>query len=133
MSSSSPFANRIKNACSAVPIAYRVGALVLITLLVICFASKASVTLKQRTYSKPFVKHLESLTQQCYQWQRTAQQDTDPYLALVHSSYAIGVHKAIRQISEEADFKRITGMDAVDFESDLEALHEKLMASVQKI
>lgn len=59
---------------------------------------------------------VKTLVKQAAKWATTAQQDTSPYLSVMHSNYATGYLMSLKDITSPREIHRITGIDFVNFE-----------------
>tara|TARA_B110000977_G_scaffold49468_1_gene67196 strand:+ start:4310 stop:4630 length:321 start_codon:yes stop_codon:yes gene_type:complete len=59
---------------------------------------------------------IKTLVKQAAKWATTAQQDTSPYLSVMHSNYAMGYIMSLKDIARPVDIHRVTGIDFVTFE-----------------
>ena len=61
-------------------------------------------------YSVSTVTHAKQLVSESTQWHIAAQQDTNEALALMHASYAVACATAARQLVDDAELTRQTGV-----------------------
>ena len=68
-------------------------------------------------FRKPNIDtQIKTLTQKAAQWATTAQQDTSPYLSVMHSNYATGYLMSLKDIASSREVHRVTGIDFTTFE-----------------
>ena len=68
-------------------------------------------------FRKPNIdSQIKTLVQQSAKWATTAQQDTSPYLSVMHSNYATGYLMSLKDIARPIDIHRVTGIDFPTFE-----------------
>ena len=68
-------------------------------------------------FRKPNIdSQIKTLVRQAARWATTAQQDTSPYLSVMHSNYATGYLMSLKDIARPVDIHRVTGIDFPTFE-----------------
>lgn len=68
-------------------------------------------------FKKPNIdSQIKTLVRQAAKWATTAQQDTSPYLSVMHSNYATGYLMSLKDIARPVDIHRVTGIDFTTFE-----------------
>ena len=68
-------------------------------------------------FRKPNIdSQIKTLVQKTAQWATTAQQDTSPYLSVMHSNYATGYLMSLKDIARPSEIHRVTGIDFPTFE-----------------
>jgi len=69
-------------------------------------------------FRKPNIdSQIKTLVKQAAKWATTAQQDTSPYLSVMHSNYATGYLMSLKDIARPSDVHRVTGLDFPTFEN----------------
>jgi len=61
-------------------------------------------------------QQIKLLVKQAAKWATTAQQDTSPYLSVMHSNYATGYLMSLKDIATPQQIHTVTGIDFVTFE-----------------
>lgn len=61
-------------------------------------------------------QQIKLLVKQAAKWATTAQQDTSPYLSVMHSNYATGYLMSLKDIATPQQIHSVTGIDFVTFE-----------------
>ena len=61
-------------------------------------------------------QQIKLLVKQAAKWATTAQQDTSPYLSVMHSNYATGYLMSLKDIASPQQIHTVTGIDFVTFE-----------------
>ena len=61
-------------------------------------------------------QQIKLLVKQAAKWATTAQQDTSPYLSVMHSNYATGYLMSLKDIASPQQIHSVTGIDFVTFE-----------------
>lgn len=68
-------------------------------------------------FRKPNIdSQIKILVKQAAKWATTAQQDTSPYLSVMHSNYATGYLMSLKDIATPHQIHRVTGIDFTNFE-----------------
>ena len=68
-------------------------------------------------FKKPNIDaQIKTLVKQAARWATTAQQDTSPYLSVMHSNYATGYLMSLKDIARPDEVHRVTGIDFPTFE-----------------
>jgi hypothetical protein len=76
-------------------------------------------------FRKPNIDtHIKILTQKAAQWATTAQQDTSPFLSVMHSNYATGYLMSLKDITNPREVHRVTGIDFTTFEKHILNIQE---------
>jgi hypothetical protein len=83
-------------------------------------------------FRKPdLTEQVRLMTKKCARWATTAQQDTSPYLSVMHANFAMGYLYALKDIATPQQIHRITGIDFVTFEKHIlnlqESINQKLL------
>ena len=77
------------------------------------------------------------LVRQTARWATAAQQDNNAYIAFLHASYGQAYVGALRQVANDADIMRVTGVDAAELEAEVsrvqDAVSRKLIAACPAI
>lgn len=73
---------------------------------------------------------IKLLTKQSTKWSSLADQDTNPIISAIHANYGVGYLWAIKDITDDAQFRITTGMNLVDYEKNIINIQEK---SIKKL
>ena len=71
-------------------------------------------------------QQVKILMKKCASWATTAQQDTSPYLSVMHANYAMGYLSALKDIATPQQIHRATGVDFKNFEGHIINLQEMI-------
>lgn len=71
-------------------------------------------------------QQVKVLMKKCASWATTAQQDTSPYLSVMHANYAMGYLSALKDIASPQQIHRATGVDFKNFEGHIINLQEMI-------
>lgn len=84
-------------------------------------------------FRKPdLTEQVKVLVKKCARWATTAQQDTSPYLSVMHANYATGYLSALKDIATPQQVHRITGIDFTTFEKHILNLQESINQKLVK-
>ena len=75
-------------------------------------------------------ENIKVLIKNCARWATTAQQDTSPYLSVMHANYATGYLSALKDIATPQQIHRATGVDFMNFEGHILNLQESVNKKV---
>lgn len=87
---------------------------IFLLLISIFFLNKRSSNTKQ---GLKFKNSIKILYRQSARWAAAALQDNSDVIALLHANYAAGYLWSIKDICSTEEFKQITGVDFLEFES----------------
>lgn len=68
---------------------------------------------------------IPTLVRQTARWMIAARQDQNPLIAVMHANYATGYWYALRDIATDQAIERATGLDAVVFQRQVQAVQEE--------
>jgi hypothetical protein len=75
-------------------------------------------------------ENVKALVKKCAMWATTAQQDTSPYLSVMHANYATGYLSALKDIATPQQIHRATGIDFKNFEGHILNLQDSVNKKV---
>ena len=77
-------------------------------------------------------QQIKLLVKQAAKWATTAQQDTSPYLSVMHSNYATGYLMSLKDIASPQQIHSVTGIDFVTFEKHILNVQEIVNTRLQE-
>lgn len=69
---------------------------------------------------------IKLLSRQAARWNVAAEQDTNMIIATLHANYSAGYLWAIKDITDDAQFRLATGLDLKDFETKIINTQDKI-------
>jgi len=76
---------------------------------------------------------IKKLTKKCARLSVSAQQDTNPIIAVLEANYSAAYLSAIKEIADDSQFKLATSLDFTDFENNItniqDTVTQKLLAT----
>ena len=63
--------------------------------------------------------NIQKLIRQTSRWSTAADQDTNPYIANLHSTYALGYLMALRELYSDEEIKKLNGVDVRILENEI--------------
>lgn len=69
---------------------------------------------------------IKILSRQAARWSVAAEQDTNMVIATLHANYSAGYLWAIKDITDDAQFRLATGLDLKDFETKIINTQDKI-------
>lgn len=69
---------------------------------------------------------IKILSRQAARWSVAAEQDTNMIIATLHANYSAGYLWAIKDITDDAQFRLATGLDLKDFETKIINTQDKI-------
>ena len=107
----------------------RLGGSILLAVLLLALLSKWTFD-TGRTYPRYILRRIQTLIRDAVHWNTTSMQDTNPLLALVHSTYAMAYLNTARHLVSDTDIDRMMGIQARELMYELQQHHDKLIAQL---
>lgn len=78
----------------------------------------------RRPCTKTNTRLIQTLVRQTARWMVAARQDQNPLIAMLHANYATGYWYALRDVVTDTDIERVSGIDVVWFQTEVQATQE---------
>jgi hypothetical protein len=100
--------------------------ILLIIMVILCFQSKNTINNKD-------TDNIKILFRQANRWSNASQQDKNPLIATLHANYGVGYLLALRDLYNDDEISKITGVDSRTFSNKIVSIQDKATKNMVKL
>lgn len=104
--------------------------ILVLTLIIIILFSIAYLQSNNDDFKTQTIK---TLVRQASRWSLAAEQDTNPIIALLHANYGAGYLWALKDIANDNDIERETGINVIKFRDNIVKIQDDVTMNAIKL